>query len=753
MHESGHLSPAKGAFRFSPRRDIEGALVVGVVHLPSNVVFSAAQHEERPDELRTLDDPGLGDPMNENHRRTICSTFRHIDGRLAEIEAILDAVGSESPFSAYSLDIEPSARYSVKSYLRRLREKMRAAMETLQISQDGQRTSAAWAIRCAMVGVMVNLADIDPRRLGGYGELSAEAVTTIAGVCADLRRLSASLQAYLAQARGEDLAERLARLSGGSLGRQALQTLEGVIARNGLVELRPALEKLVARIESPDLEVAFFGRVNSGKSSLLNYLLGAEILPVGVLPVTAVLTRLRRAENAELLVRFEGSEPRRVPVDGISDYVTEEGNPGNERRVRDVEVRLPSPRLAEGVVFLDTPGVGSLATFGAAQTKAYLPRCDLGVLLVDAGSVLNEEDIALLRGFQEAFIPATVLISKCDLVEEADLERILDYARKAIRQELGGDIPIYPVSSRGPRAALADRWFRRDIDPNLQKHQDVVEASIRRKIAHLAEMAASYLEAMLGRPAPESAPAQTEEGAPAFEARLAAAASRIAAAEVRASRTVDTGLDEAIDKVIDEAAANVVRAARQGQERPGALVAPVLSALAERAHAVRKELEDLERFLEETLRTIFGTGGLPDGSSPEMGVEWTPLPGADERRIADLSEFRCSPGFVSFWPGLARRVVERRIRKRGYRALWSCLHEHRRHMTSWLGVNLDAISQAYESYVALFRDQLRVSGDGRPGPEHVARIRADLDLLREFRGIREPESMPGSRKKEAERSR
>ncbi|MEW6742219.1 MAG: dynamin family protein [Planctomycetota bacterium] len=167
-------------------------------------------------------------------------------------------------------------------------------------------------------------------------------------------------------------------------------------------------ENILSRLESPDLELAFFGRVSSGKSSLLNYLLGTDVLPAGVLPVTAVLTRIRGAEEAELVVQFEVSEPKHLAVSQIREFVTEEGNPGNYRRVTEVEVRVPSPRLAEGIVFMDTPGVGSLATFGAAgkklgpvsspggrprrwttQTMAYLPRCDLGALLVDAGSTLT----------------------------------------------------------------------------------------------------------------------------------------------------------------------------------------------------------------------------------------------------------------------------------------------------------------------------------------------------------------------------
>lgn len=458
--------------------------------------------------------------MNEHHRRVIGATFHHIDGRLTEVEAILEAVGARSPFSAYSLDIEPLARRSVEGYLQRLREIMWSATRSLEISTDGHRTSAAWAIRCAMIGVLVNIADMEPHRLAGYGALAPDTAKALAGICADLRRAADSLLAYLARSRGEDLVQRLDRLLAASPNRDVLAKIETIITRHGLVELRPMLENIAAKIESPSLEVAFFGRVSSGKSSLLNYLLGEKILPVGVLPVTAVLTRLVKAEENELVVRSEISAPQRLPIDRLAEFVTEEGNPGNERRVSEVEVRLANPRLAEGVAFIDTPGVGSLATSGVAQTKAYLPRCDLGILLVDAGTTLNEEDLALLHGFFDAAIPAMVLISKCDLLDAPDRDRVINYVKQNVLREIGSLVPIYLVSARQTDAALTDRWFAEALRPCIQEHRELSRQSVQRKMARLEELTGSYLEARMRRSAGSTKADEGGQGAPEAEAIL-----------------------------------------------------------------------------------------------------------------------------------------------------------------------------------------------------------------------------------------
>ena len=59
------------------------------------------------------------------------------------------------------------------------------------------------------------------------------------------------------------------------------------------------------------------------------------------------------------------------------EYASEEKNPGNYKHVTGIVVAVPSPRLREGVVLVDTPGIGSLATSGSAETFAYLPALRL----------------------------------------------------------------------------------------------------------------------------------------------------------------------------------------------------------------------------------------------------------------------------------------------------------------------------------------------------------------------------------------
>ena len=89
------------------------------------------------------------------------------------------------------------------------------------------------------------------------------------------------------------------------MARKILARLSEIAEGMGLEALRPQLDACRNQLEGGGaFDVAVYGRFKAGKSSLLNHLAGAEALPVGVVPVTAVITRLRYGPEARATVIF-----------------------------------------------------------------------------------------------------------------------------------------------------------------------------------------------------------------------------------------------------------------------------------------------------------------------------------------------------------------------------------------------------------------------------------------------------------------
>ena len=94
---------------------------------------------------------------------------------------------------------------------------------------------------------------------------------------------------------------------------------------------------------------------------------------------------------------------------------------------------------------MDTPGLGSLARRGSAETLAYLPSCDLALVLIDAGMTLNEEDIGTLRLLYEAGIQLSCCSAKRTYWRKR-IYWVTNYIREHLLRELGLDISVRAVT-------------------------------------------------------------------------------------------------------------------------------------------------------------------------------------------------------------------------------------------------------------------------------------------------------------------
>jgi GTP-binding protein EngB required for normal cell division len=264
----------------------------------------------------------------------------------------------------------------------------------------------------------------------GYGELTGDEARQMKSIAADLTASLERLAGYLDQGPDVDLHQRLEKLSHKQESvLPLLRELERIITAYGLVEFRGALTILLDRIQNETFEIGVFGRVSAGKSSFLNHLLGGKILPTGVTPVTSIPTRVRFGERPRATVEFAQGDPIMIDLEGdnvkpdrallqqrLAEYTTEQQNPGNVKYVSRITVEVPAGRVPRGVTFVDTPGPGSLANNGADETAAYLPRCDLGLVLVDSGTSVVREDLLILQALFRSGAEVMMLISKADLL-------------------------------------------------------------------------------------------------------------------------------------------------------------------------------------------------------------------------------------------------------------------------------------------------------------------------------------------------
>ncbi|MFH1991254.1 MAG: dynamin family protein [Pseudomonadota bacterium] len=192
------------------------------------------------------------------------------------------------------------------------------------------------------------------------------------------------------------------------------------------------LSALKDRLMDGRFHLAVLGQFKRGKSTLLNALVAEPILPVSVIPLTAVPTFIQFGAVPKIRVHF-GDTRSVEEFSGASTsdrtaflvkYVTEEGNPKNKLGVTEVEVVLPAPILSKGVVLIDTPGIGSTYRHNTQATLNFLQQCDAALFLISADPPITDVELDFLRQVREKVPRLFFILNKVDYLNAEEVRRL-----------------------------------------------------------------------------------------------------------------------------------------------------------------------------------------------------------------------------------------------------------------------------------------------------------------------------------------
>src|SRR5205814_9329801 len=127
-------------------------------------------------------------------------------------------------------------------------------------------------------------------------------------------------------------------------------------------------------------------------SSFSNALLREpELLPTSSDVATSTVFKLLYRPETRFKAFFQSDldtnprlEPKEIPASDLQEYGTEAGNKGNKKRVDFIGIELPHPLLKEGLVIVDTPGVGGLMRAHRDITWRYAPNADAICFVLDS---------------------------------------------------------------------------------------------------------------------------------------------------------------------------------------------------------------------------------------------------------------------------------------------------------------------------------------------------------------------------------
>jgi GTPase SAR1 family protein len=207
-------------------------------------------------------------------------------------------------------------------------------------------------------------------------------------------------------------------------------------------------EELKEKIQNNVFNLVVLGQFKRGKTTLINSLLGAEILPTAVVPLTSIATILKYGEALDIKVYFNDGRVNEIVPENLPQYVTEKGNPKNEKDVLEVVITYPSSYLKDGVRLIDTPGVGSVYQHNTDVAYQYLPKSDAALFLLSVDQPVGQAELDFLKDVKEYSNRIFFLQNKADYVGPEDLNESINFSKSIIEECMGCAVKIFPLSAK-----------------------------------------------------------------------------------------------------------------------------------------------------------------------------------------------------------------------------------------------------------------------------------------------------------------
>lgn len=232
----------------------------------------------------------------------------------------------------------------------------------------------------------------------------------------------------------------------GELGEIAGETGIASLQREVVEERLPALEK-------ETITVVVLGEFNHGKSTVVNALLGDDVLPVGITPTTSVITHLVHGDQPQVTVqpRLQGKRFQ-IAYEEMERAVKHAEEDGNEPEY--VEIAYPNDFLKHSLTLVDTPGVNDISRQKVEITYGYVPRADVILYVLDATQVLKKSEVVFIR---DRLLKANrdrivFVLGKIDALDPHDAHEVELYARERL-EGLIGPVELFAFSGRKALAA------------------------------------------------------------------------------------------------------------------------------------------------------------------------------------------------------------------------------------------------------------------------------------------------------------
>ncbi len=215
--------------------------------------------------------------------------------------------------------------------------------------------------------------------------------------------------------------------------------LEGICRKVSMEPQAQELKKASARLTDHVFSVGIMGEFRRGKSTVINALLGQQIVPADIVPCSATLNYIRWDTEKRARIQFKDGTFKDIPVEELSDYVTKitRESEAMAATVEDATVYYPCPFCQNGVQIVDTPGLNDDERM-TSITEKVIPAMDAIIMVLVPDSPFSQSEAEFVRNKLMASDLGKLIfvVNKIDIVDEEDQPRLLRSIKAKIQSSV-----------------------------------------------------------------------------------------------------------------------------------------------------------------------------------------------------------------------------------------------------------------------------------------------------------------------------
>ncbi|MGG3557654.1 dynamin family protein [Peribacillus frigoritolerans] len=178
------------------------------------------------------------------------------------------------------------------------------------------------------------------------------------------------------------------------------------------------MKQLIMKVNNEEFIIAFCGHFSAGKSSMINFLLGDQVLPSSPIPTSANTVKVQKGEDYAK-VFYHHQPPVLFPAPYDFKEVKKFAKDGDS--VSAITISSNDFSLPDSCAIMDTPGIDSTDDAHRVSTESALHLADVVFYVMDYNHVQSEVNFLFTKELLEAEKPTYLIINMIDKHDENEL--------------------------------------------------------------------------------------------------------------------------------------------------------------------------------------------------------------------------------------------------------------------------------------------------------------------------------------------